>query len=150
MHRFAAAVKLLIAGVVLGCGGCASKPSPAGPADTAQFKSLVVLYSALAKRGQPPASEAEFKAAIKNQLQPVVAALKVDDPDKLFISDRDGKPVVVVYSPRPTGMSGDVVAYEQAGVDGKRLVGYSLGMIEEVDEARFHELVPDGTGAAKK
>jgi hypothetical protein len=35
------------------------------------------------------------------------------------------------------------VAYEQEGVDGKRYVATVVGAVEEVDEARFRELVPD-------
>ena len=40
------------------------------------------------------------------------------------------------------GASRDVIAYEQTGVGGNRLVGYSLGMTQEVDEQQFTQLVP--------
>jgi hypothetical protein len=36
-----------------------------------------------------------------------------------------------------------VIAYEQEGIDGKRFIATSVGAIEEVDAARFRELVPD-------
>jgi len=136
---------LFIVGYVTILAGCGSK-SPAGTSKDAEFKALVTLYSSLIKHGRAPTSEAEFKDAIKNRLAPVAQALKVGDVDALFTSSRDGKPVVVIYGKRSAGMSQDVVAYEQVGVDGKRLVGYSLGMVEEVDEARFRELVPASGG----
>ena len=44
----------------------------------------------------------------------------------------------------PPGPGGaPVIAYEQEGVGGKRFVASSLAAIEEVDEARFRELVPN-------
>jgi hypothetical protein len=124
--------------------GCSSSSSATEGSD-AEFKSLVTLYSYAVKYGRPPKDEAEFKTDIKSgRLAPVANALKVTDVDALFVSKRDGKPVVVVYGQRPAGMHPDVVAYEQNGVNGKRLIGFALGMTEEADEVRFRELVPAG------
>jgi hypothetical protein len=36
-----------------------------------------------------------------------------------------------------------VVFYEKAGKNGKRYVAYPMGKVEEVDEAKFKELVPE-------
>jgi hypothetical protein len=124
--------------ILAGCGGTPS----AAPASNADFQKLVALYSRMINAGTPPTSEAEFKSAIKDRLKSVADALGVTDVDALFVSPRDGKPVVVVYGRRPPGMNSEVVAYEQVGVAGKRLVGFSLGTIEETDEQRFRELVP--------
>jgi hypothetical protein len=55
----------------------------------------------------------------------------------LFTSPRDGQPYVVHYK-----QAGTVVAYERDGKDGKRLVAYPSGQVEEVDETRFKQLVP--------
>jgi hypothetical protein len=33
--------------------------------------------------------------------------------------------------------------FEQQGKDGKRMVAYDVGKIEEVDEATFRQLVPE-------
>jgi hypothetical protein len=35
-----------------------------------------------------------------------------------------------------------VVGFEQQGAGGRRFVGFTLGMVEEVDEQRFNTLVP--------
>jgi hypothetical protein len=140
----------LVVGVALVCAGCTSKNATGDAAGMADFKSLVMLYSSMVKTGHPPATEAEFKQAIKGQLKPMTEALHVSDADALFTSKRDGKPIVILYGTRPPGAGSDIVAYEQAGQDGKRLVGYSLGVVEEVDAARFRELVPAESGAAPK
>jgi len=92
--------------------------------------------------GRYPKDEAEFKAALaQNNLSP--EALKVNSIDELFISERDGQPLVVVYGQPPAGT--DVVVYEQTGVDGLRQIGRRIGIIEEVDAARFAEIVPKMT-----
>jgi hypothetical protein len=132
---------LVLAGLIL--GGCSAKPD-AGSSTPDEFRKLVTLYSRMVMGAAPPANEAEFKKAIGTSLKSVADVLQVSDVDALFVSSRDGKPFVVVYGSRPAKMNPDVVAYEQDGVDGKRLVGFSLGTIEEVDEARFKELVPAG------
>jgi len=136
-------------GLILACGavalmGCDSKSSSGGPAGMEDFQTLVTLYSSLAKTGRRPANEAAFKEDIKSgRLAAVAKILNVTEVDPLFVSKRDGKPIVVIYGQPPAGVDPNVVAYEQEGVDGKRLVGFSLGTIEEVDETRFRELVPN-------
>jgi hypothetical protein len=91
-------------------------------------------------RGQPPANEAAFKEFIR-----AVDGSKgaTDNLDSLFLSERDRKPYVIVYG-RPKARAGSggmsIIAYEQDGKDGKRLVVNSLGMVQEVDQTRFQEL----------
>jgi hypothetical protein len=79
----------------------------------------------------------------------MLANAEVQNTDELFISERDGKPFVIFYGQPPNGVANGVIAFEQEGVDGKRLVGYMLGMIEHVDEARFNELVPNSARSQK-
>jgi hypothetical protein len=130
---------------VAGCGG-------------AQKKSLAVQQSGLKKlarvygqfltqhQGQPPANEAEFKKFAQSLSADDLTSLGVEKADQIFISDRDNKPYVVIYG-QPKGPRGGpggspVVAYEQEGQAGKRWVASALGAVEEVDEARFRELIP--------
>ena len=93
-------------------------------------------------------SEADFKQAITRKvpadvLSEMLADAKVDSVDQLFISERDGQPFVIFYlGQRPAEVANDLFAYEQDGVDGKRLVAYGIGSFDEVDEQRFNELVP--------
>jgi hypothetical protein len=89
--------------------------------------------------GRNPRDQEEFKRAIASSGVPL-ENLRVQSIDELFVSDRDGQPLTVVYGP-PKGES-DVVVYETQGVDGLRQVGHKIGMVEEVDATRFAELVP--------
>ena len=138
--RFAVVALALVLGGALGCG---AKSADTGPQNAAEFKSLVTLYYSTMRNGERPKDEADFKARIRGNLAPMAEKLAVTDVDGLFISKRDGKPLVILYdSPPASGGGEEVVAYEQEGVDGKRLVGFSMGSIEEADQARFDELVP--------
>jgi hypothetical protein len=129
--------------LIAAASGCGAKSSDSDPQNAAEFKALLTLYYAMARTGQPPKNEEEFKSQIRGNLAPMLEKLAVTDADGLFTSKRDGKPLVILYGSRPSSGAGqDVVAYEQDGVDGKRLVGFSLGMVEEADQARFDELVP--------
>lgn len=129
--------------VAVGCGYTEAKISQ----ETSNLKPLTVLYGQYVgqHRGQPPASEAEFKAYIKSLNAEVLQSLGAKDAESLFISSRDMKPYVIIYGPAsgPPGPAGQpVIAYEQEGVGGKRYVASNLGAVEEVDETRFRQLVP--------
>lgn len=130
-----AGMALLLAAVV-GCGGAASvkrdkEISHVGAVTTLYFRAKSTL-------GKPPGSEQEFKEVIaQDNVDPGV--LGVDSVDELFVSDRDGQPLVVDYG--QTSAQG-VVVYEQVGKDGVRLVGFTSGQIEEADAAEFAQLVP--------
>jgi hypothetical protein len=93
--------------------------------------------------GRPPASEEQFKKFIAKQGTYMMQSYKLQSTDDVFISERDGQPYVVLYGKPPQGTASGLCAYEKTGVDGRRYVGYMLGMIEEVDETRFRELVPN-------
>ena len=124
--------------------GCSASSDSAAMTETANLRSIVSLYNyATTKFGRPPANEQEFKQFIATEGTTIMERLNVTGPDELFVSERDGQPLVVVYGQRPQGMSRDVIAYEQTGVDGMRQVGTVLGMVQEVDESRFRELVPE-------
>lgn len=127
----------------LGCGSNARKVSQ----ETSNLKPLMVFYGQFAAqhRGQPPANEEEFKTYVKSQAPSALESLGVKDPESLFVSSRDNKPYIIIYGPAsgPPGPGGQpVIAYEQQGVGGNRYVASTLGAVEEVDEAKFRELVP--------
>jgi hypothetical protein len=90
--------------------------------------------------GHAPKDEADFKQAIASLNLPL-DSFGVESVDELFISNRDGKPLVVTYG---TGSpKNDVIVYESEGVNGVREVGYTLGRVAEVDAADFAKLVPE-------
>jgi hypothetical protein len=131
----------VVVGLVLlsGCGGGGSPG--AAKRETSHLRTLVSLYNYQANStGRPPANEQEFKKFIEAKGAAALETLNISDPGELFVSERDGKPFVILYGKRPPGV--DVVGYEQDGVDGKREVGLGLGNIVEVDEAKLRELVP--------
>jgi hypothetical protein len=148
MHGRAASLLLVVGAVCLGCGrGSNSEPVKI---ESSHARLLTMLYNRMSSRlGHSPRDEKEFKNAIASANIPP-QNMKVDSIDQVFISERDGKPLVVAYAGPAPGS--DVIIYEQEGVNGKRMIGHSIGMVEEVDEARFRELVPakPATGAAGK
>jgi len=133
---------------VLGCGDGARRQ--AQEFSQSNLRPLAILYGQFVgqHRGQPPKSEAEFRAFIKSLKPEQLAALAGGrDADSLFVSTRDQKPYVVIYGRAATGPPGPagapVVVYEQEGRGGKRFVANSLGAVEELDEATFKQRVPD-------
>lgn len=105
-------------------------------------------------RRKAPADEQEFKEFISANLSEVHREiLGVSDPEKFFISPRDGKPFVVRYgatiSSTPTDpskaslLNGDVVAYEAEGKAGYRQVISSMGHFTELTLDELKQLIPD-------
>jgi hypothetical protein len=104
---------------------------------------VISLYNmSRSDTGRPPANEEEFRAFISSKGAAAVERLELKSADEILISERDGKPFVVVYGRPQKGMDPDIIAYEQEGVDGKRQVGRGTGLVELVDDAQFRELVP--------
>ena len=123
--------------------GCDSKGNNAAARQLSHIRLLTNLYvKAASQLHHNPKDEAEFKKTIIES-DVKLENLKVDNVDELFISERDGKPLVVVYG-NILPASG-VVVYEQVGVNGLREVGYTLGKVSEVDAAEFAKLVPNAS-----
>jgi hypothetical protein len=93
---------------------------------------------ASSKLGHNPGNSEEFKQIIP-RLGLSLEKLSVNSVDDLFVSERDGQPLVVIYG--PSNPTSDVIVHEQTGVNGKRQVGHKIGLVEEVDDARFKELM---------
>lgn len=126
----------VVAVFLSGCGNATPTP-PHDPARS-QLETLLGYYVqyTTANREQAPPDDAAFRKFL--------AAKQVAEIDKLLVSPRDGKPFVVTYNKSLTadGSKGNlppelrekvVVIREQDGANGKRLVGYSSGLVEEVD-----------------
>jgi hypothetical protein len=140
-NRSLTAVMRFIAVIVAATMGCSASENSSAKEETSHLRLLTnVIARSSRELGRDPASEQELKAAI-DKMGLSLQSMKVASIDELFVSERDGQPFVIVYGSSPQG----VAAYEQTGINGKRQVGFKLGNIEEVDEARFAELVPGGT-----
>jgi hypothetical protein len=119
--------------------GCSRNEGGGLKQEMSHVRLLTSLYSrATSKLGHVPRDQQEFKQAIAI-LAVKPEKMKVNSIDELFVSERDGQPLVVVYGTLPK--ASDVVVYEQTGVDGKRQVGHRIGMVEELDEAGYNDLM---------
>ena len=131
--------------------GCGGSQRESQEREESNLKPLAIFYGQFTgqHRGRPPSDEDEFKQFIRSLGSEQLATFGVTDPESLFISSRDQKPYVIIYGGAARSAVGTlggpsrVVAYEQVGKDGLRLVANDLGAVEEVDEARFREMVPD-------
>jgi hypothetical protein len=118
--------------------GCRGENENAIKRETSHVRLLTTLHAlATSKLGHTPRDMREFKQTIA-KLSVTTEKLRVESIDELFVSERDGQPLVVVYG--STSPASDVVVYEQTGLNGKRQVGHRIGMVEEVDEAQFKDL----------
>lgn len=128
---------------LVGCGGPSEVRNPQAKVEShLQTLSVLFMQYTSENKGQSPPDEATFKKYV-NGLPP--ERLMGKTADELFISPRDSQPYVVFYGVK-MGMPGAgppaVVAYEKTGVLGKRYIATALGGVEEVDEAKFQQLVP--------
>lgn len=113
----------------------------------ANVKNIAIFYGRYTSqnRGRTPPDKEALKKFIASHPAAELAALKITDVEQLFVSPRDKQPYVVCYGAKlpPPGPSGSpVVAHEKDGVEGRRFVAFSNGGVDELDDARFRELVP--------
>jgi hypothetical protein len=119
--------------------GCSPASKATGDAEIAHIELLASLYSRAGRDlGRYPKNEQELKQTI-DKMDLNLEAMKLASVDELYVSERDGEPLVIVSPPNAKG----VIVYEKTGVDGTHLVAFSEGNVQEVDEARFRELVPE-------
>jgi hypothetical protein len=128
----------------VGCGGSQTKSQSR---EQSNLRTLAVLYYqfSVQHRGRPPANEAELRQFVQSALSTQSASSGSKGPSDVFVSERDGKPYVVLYGrvQGPPGPGGSpVIAYEQEGSGGTRFVASSMGAVESVDQVRFQQLVP--------
>ena len=134
-------VIVAISGGLVGCGGSEGPHErPEGEAPLKQFTVLYGHYLAN-NRGKPPKDVAQLKAFAKTV---DVKKFGVDDLERAFVSPRDGQPYVLATQAAgvPDPSRPGVIAYEQTGKGGRRFIAFSTTAVEEVDAARFAELVP--------
>ena len=142
MSRYRIRTHAIVAIAALLLVGCNSAVRESRKKETSHIRAITALYvRAASSLGHNPKNEQEFKSAISGA-NINLKAFGVDNVDELFTSERDGKPLVILYGPAPKGVAPGVIAYEQEGENGVRQVGFSIGQIEEADPQRFKELVP--------
>lgn len=144
----------------LGAAGC-SKPAgdlvtPEGTGTRRRLTAAFTLYTAyLDKKGRSPLTADELSAF--GEKLPTTEGGPVSLTPEFMVSPRDKQAIVVRYglplkpTPKPPAgqdppppTEGPVLAYEAAGVNGKRFVVFAgTGRVDELDEAAFRAAVPD-------
>ena len=127
--------------------GCQHPTSREVPPAESNVKNIAIFYGRyLAQnRGRTPPDKEALKKFIASHPATELAALKITDVEQLFVSPRDNQPYVVRYGAKlpPPGPSGSpVIAYEKDGDGGRRFVAFANAGVEELDDARFRQLVP--------
>jgi len=129
-------------------GGCGGGERSELPQEETRLKHLAVLYGQYLRntKGKPPENIEQFKLFVRTLKPEQLKGVGVlDDVDSLFVSPRDNEPFV--YRNTKAGKAaigpGTVVFHEKTGRDGKRYVSYSTTQVQELDEQKFKELVPE-------
>ena len=127
-----------------GCGGGAS-PSGSDSQLRAAMKVLGLQYGSYLTEhnGAPPPDEAAMRAYLQSHMADL-SAYGVKGVDDLLPPGRDGQPIKVVYGAKiapPDRSQYAWAAYEQTGVDGKRLLCDSRGGVYEIGDKEFTEQV---------
>ncbi len=125
--------------------GCGNRPPPTLRPELSSLKTLGVVYGRYLNqhRGRPPASQEEFRRFLQQMPPGDRDRFKLADIDSLFVSPRDGKPLVVLYGRKigPAGTAGlPWIAYEREPTDGRRFVVGAVGAVVEMDDQEFRDL----------
>jgi hypothetical protein len=95
--------------------------------------------------GQPPKDAAVMRKFIESRMATLTADFNLPSADELLKSPRDGQPLVIVCGKKitpPESPETPWAAYEQTGVDGKRLAsGVRYGPVELSPE-EFSQQIP--------
>jgi hypothetical protein len=120
-------------------GGCShnklDRPTGAMPQRMATLAACYSMYAGK-HQGHLPIDEVALKNFIRSDCQYVLTKNGMTDADSMFVSDRDNNPLVVTYgkdSPNRELVPDMIVAREETGIAGKRLVVLPSGVVREFD-----------------
>jgi hypothetical protein len=92
-------------------------------------------------RGQVPQDEAEFRQFIQDKGDYVLEQAQANSIDELFVSERDGQPLVVLYGKKAKWLDGfRLVVHEATGVNNQIMVGYMSGESELISAELFKSI----------
>jgi hypothetical protein len=127
-------------------GGCSNTVSNRIAAlNDARIKQLTNLYNGYQRSHawHGPRDEASLKQFVQRDMDPNKLALMNVDPNRLeelFISPRDQKPFKVKYGVGGGPGANVAVVFEDTGIEGKRQVGFTGPIVEEVEDSRYKDL----------
>ena len=145
LARRVLSVMLLLGLACLGCKGNATPKGPEGQNNLAAIAKIIDSFL-IPHHGQGPKDEAELKSFVDSNGKTILDQFKITDVASIYKSPRDGKPYVLLvgkdYDKYQTD-EGSVIAYEQTGVEGVRLVVFRGGEVKEIPEAVFKTMIPN-------
>jgi hypothetical protein len=127
--------------IAAGCDQSAELSSPT--AERLRVLTYAYLDYAVAK-GAGPANEEQLRAHLRNVPAFVLEAggMSAATATAAFVSERDGQPFVFHYGLGIScGPQAEMLAYEQRGKEGFRLVAYTNGKVDCVDDVAAKELM---------
>jgi len=134
------AVGLFVLFFLAGC----RQPTTQQPEGFKHFKAIAVAYGKFqgSHGGSTPKNLDEFKAFVEKSQAGMLTRFGLENAGELFVSPRDREPLVFDFSNSGNSVTNQIVAYEQTGVGGKRVVVSTLGSVELLDEEQFRQRVP--------
>ena len=136
-NRIRVATLLLLA--MLMFSGCGSSVKELGAIYDSNIKKAHLCYTIFMEqhRYMGPKDEAELRKFISEdksgRFLAERAGIAVDNLDSVFVSERDGEPLVFRFGVK--GVADHAVVFEKTGVEGMRYV--ALGKPIEVDEEQY-------------
>lgn len=130
--------------LVLTIAGCGGGAKGTGTTDYVTIRAMGDMYGLYQSEhgGAAPKDEQAFREFLASK-QEALDRLKLT-VDGMFVSPRNGEPLVWAYGKRPpTGPGGAYFAVEKNPTDGTRMAIGARGMHEEIDETQFKKLFPD-------
>jgi len=125
------------------CPACSQKAARAPQLDArariAQLRNLLLLYVEKNRKG--PANEESLREFGTKLTESERADHRIgNDLESIFASPRDNKKFIVQYNVRVDPSQDRAVAWEDTGVNGRRIVALSQGYVEEYDQQTFDSL----------
>jgi hypothetical protein len=139
-HTFVfCALSLCASSGFVGCaGGAGAAAQSDAKEELGKLFNLYRLYVEKNKKG--PASEEALREFGKGlSAEERASRLIGDDLDGIFTSTRDNKKFVVRYNLRIDPSQNKAVAWEETGVDGRRLVALTMGYVVEYDDTMLNQ-----------
>ena len=145
-HSSLYCVALMFVVICVGCGQKKSGPVAQEQTNLAWLGHMYGMYISQNGGEAPKSIEDLRKFVVKKANPDLLARLKVAGAGELFVSPRDGKPLVLVsYTKLPPpagGQAAPVVLYEADGQNGQRAVAFLGGNTRTLDETELQHLLP--------
>jgi len=147
MRRWISAYILGVALIVAaGCGGGSGAAGGSDEQTIAVLRLTGQEYGSYlaAHNGQPPKDAAAFRQFVESRLDQLTP-YNVKSADDLLKSPRDGQPLVIVagkVATAPDQKDFPWAAYEQTGVDGKRMAVNTRGGVVDLTPEEFAQYLP--------